>query len=139
MGFDAWFFARLDYQDKNKRMNDKELEWIWRPNSDSLGDDVNIFTHTLYRHYSSPQGMNFDVLDNDAPWINNAHSEDFNAPAEAAILISQIEERADHYLTDDVFMLFGDDFRYMNAFQNYQNMDAMIEYMNANYGDKYHL
>lgn len=40
MGFDAWFFARIDYQDKNKRMNDKELEWIWRPNSDSLGNDV---------------------------------------------------------------------------------------------------
>lgn len=139
MGFDAWFFARIDYQDKNKRMNDKELEWVWRPNSDSLGDDVQIFTHTLYRHYSSPQYMNFDVLDNDAPWINNAHSEDFNAPDEAAKLIAQIEERAQHYLTDDILMLFGDDFRYMNAFQNYQNMDAMIEYMNANHGDKYHL
>ena len=49
----------------------------------------------------------------------------------------RLEERAAHYLTDDVFMLFGDDFRYMNAFQNYQNMDAMIEYMNANFGDKY--
>lgn len=25
----------------------------------------------------------------------------------------------------------------MNAFQNYENMDKMIEYMNANFGDKY--
>lgn len=36
-------------------------------------------------------------------------------------------------------MLFRDDFRYMNAFQNYENMDAMISYMNENYGEKYHL
>jgi lysosomal alpha-mannosidase len=83
--------------------------------------------------------MNFDILDNDAPWINNAHSEDFNAESEAQKLISQIEERRDHYLHDEVLMLFGDDFRYMNAFQNYENMDAMISYMNENYGDKYNL
>jgi alpha-mannosidase len=31
MGFDALFFARLDYKDKEKRMNDKELEYVWRP------------------------------------------------------------------------------------------------------------
>ena len=28
MGFDALFFARLDYQDKNKRMNEKTLEYV---------------------------------------------------------------------------------------------------------------
>ena len=33
-------------------------------------------------------------------------------------------------------MLFGDDFRYMNAMQNYENMDAMIKWMNENYGDQ---
>jgi lysosomal alpha-mannosidase len=36
-------------------------------------------------------------------------------------------------------MLFGDDFRYMNAFQNYENMDAMISYINEHHGDKYNL
>jgi len=48
MGFDALFFGRLDYQDKNKRMNEKSMEWIWMPNEDSLGKDVNIFTHAMY-------------------------------------------------------------------------------------------
>jgi alpha-mannosidase len=28
MGFDAWFFARLDWQDKQKRMNESSLYWI---------------------------------------------------------------------------------------------------------------
>ena len=63
MGFDALFFARIDYQDKNKRMNEKSMEWVWMPSKDKMGTDVNIFTHTLYNHYSSPNGMVFDVLD----------------------------------------------------------------------------
>jgi lysosomal alpha-mannosidase len=33
----------------------------------------------------------------------------------------------------------GDDFRYMNAMQNFENMDAMISYMNENYGDKFNM
>lgn len=33
--------------------------------------------------------------------------------------------------------MFGMDFNYQDAFQNYENMDKMIEYMNANHGDKY--
>lgn len=54
MGFDALFFARLDYKEKEKRLNDKSMEWIWMPNEDSLGKDVNLLTHVLYAHYSSP-------------------------------------------------------------------------------------
>jgi len=40
MGFDAWFFARLDYQDKEKRLNEKEMQFVWRPAADSLGNDT---------------------------------------------------------------------------------------------------
>jgi lysosomal alpha-mannosidase len=65
MGFDAWFFARLDYSDKEKRLNEMEMEFIWMPNEKSLGSDVNIFTHVLYNHYSSPNGYDFDTNDND--------------------------------------------------------------------------
>ena len=73
MGFDALFFARIDFEDKNKRMNEKTLEWVWFPSSKSLGQDINIFTHTLYNSYKSPQGFGFDFLDGDAdtPWIND--------------------------------------------------------------------
>lgn len=38
MGFDAWFFARLDYQDKKKRLREKEMEFIWRSSYDELGN-----------------------------------------------------------------------------------------------------
>jgi len=54
MGFDALFFARIDYGDKDRRSAAKELEWVWRPASETLGDDVQIFTHTLWNMYSAP-------------------------------------------------------------------------------------
>jgi len=47
------------------------------------------------------------------------------------------EERCAHYVTDECFVLFGDDFRYMNAMQNFESMDHMISYMNENFSDKY--
>jgi hypothetical protein len=37
MGFDAWFFARLDYQDKARRLDAKQMEFIWRPMYEHLG------------------------------------------------------------------------------------------------------
>jgi hypothetical protein len=36
-----------------------------------------------------------------------------------------------------MFVLIGEDFRYVNAYQNYLNIDNMIDYMNANYNDTY--
>lgn len=35
MGYDGFFFGRLDYQDRARRMIDKEQELLWRA-SDSL-------------------------------------------------------------------------------------------------------
>lgn len=45
MGFDAWFFARMDATDKQQRMDSGELEWVWFPYNSTLGRDNAIFTH----------------------------------------------------------------------------------------------
>ena len=37
MGFDAWFFGRLDFQDKQKREQEKAKEFIWQPFVSHLG------------------------------------------------------------------------------------------------------
>lgn len=54
MGFDAWFFARLDFQDKERRLNDREMEFVWRPYSKSMGNDLQILSVAFKNHYSSP-------------------------------------------------------------------------------------
>jgi alpha-mannosidase len=38
MGFEAWFFARLDYQDKEQREADKSMNFLWRPFSEHFGN-----------------------------------------------------------------------------------------------------
>ena len=38
MGYDGLFFARLDYQDKVKRLDEKSMEMVWKSNS-NLGDE----------------------------------------------------------------------------------------------------
>jgi len=40
MGFDAMFFARLDYQDKDLRLQDLEMELVWRPFFNTLGSSA---------------------------------------------------------------------------------------------------
>lgn len=34
-------------------------------------------------------------------------------------------------------MQWGGDFRWMNAFDNFQSLDRLIKYTNENYGDKW--
>ena len=67
MGFNSFFFARIDYQDKLKRLNDNTLEMVWRPYQYD-GDKSNyIFTHVNYNFYSPPPGFCYDARCRDEP------------------------------------------------------------------------
>ena len=66
MGFDGFFFARIDYQDMDKRKKDKEMEMIWR-GSPSLGASAEIFTGVLFYGYGPPGGFCWDVFCSDEP------------------------------------------------------------------------
>lgn len=138
MGFDALFFARLDNDDRQQRRDKKEMEFVWMPYPDSLGKDVRLFTHVLYDHYSAPQGFDFEI-DSGNFFLTNKNSKDFNAEEQSQALLKVLDERSKHYLTDDLFVVFGDDFKFKAASWYFGNLDAMIDYVNANYGDKYFL
>jgi len=43
MGFDGMLFGRIDYQDKNKRLNEKSMEFVWESSS-SLGKAIFCMT-----------------------------------------------------------------------------------------------
>lgn len=76
MGYDGLFFARLDYQDKRKRLANKTMEMIWEASANL--DNADIFTSALYNHYSPPSGFCFDVLCDDEPIIDDPRSADNN-------------------------------------------------------------
>lgn len=44
MGYDGFFFGRLDYQDKGRRMRDKELELLWRASESLSPPMADLFT-----------------------------------------------------------------------------------------------
>jgi hypothetical protein len=110
MGFDAWFFARLDSQDKDRRVDTNEMEFVWMPNPESLGKDVNIFTHVLFNHYNAPPNFDFEIDAQDELFIDNPKSLDDNAERKAQDLLQHLDDRASHYMTDEIFCLFGTDF-----------------------------
>lgn len=137
MGFDAWFFARLDDEDKQRRVDTNEMEFVWMPNAQSLGKKTNIFTHVLFNHYEAPPGFTFEIDAGDPQFIANKKSKDFNAEERAQSLLQHLDDRASHYMTDEIFCLFGSDFQYKAGAWNYRNLDAMINYMNEYHGEKY--
>jgi len=60
MGFQAFFFARIDYQDKRYRLENKTMEMIWRPLQYTGDKSTFMFTHVNFYHYSPPPGFCFD-------------------------------------------------------------------------------
>lgn len=119
MGFDAWFYARLDNSDKGKRTDERTLEFVHIPNKESLGSETRIFEHVLWNHYEAPNGFNFDMIDGDVGFIIDPANEDYNAPTRAVELMKELDDRIQHYVTDDILVLFGTDFKYENAYWNY--------------------
>jgi Glycosyl hydrolases family 38 N-terminal domain len=77
MGFDAWFFARIDYQDKESRLESQKMEMVMHP-PQSSGIDSSIFTHVEYYHYEAPPGFNFDHGRSTEPIIDNKKNKAYN-------------------------------------------------------------
>lgn len=135
MGFNAWFFARMDYQDKAKRLADLEMEWIWRPFNESLGSRAEIFTHMMYNHYSAPPGFGFWVFSKIDGVEDDMNLETYNIDSRAQDLHDYIIHMSQHYKTNHIFVPFGDDFKWENAGLSFMNVDKLIKYINENFDD----
>ncbi|KAI7740716.1 hypothetical protein M8C21_023527, partial [Ambrosia artemisiifolia] len=86
VGFDSLFFARMDYQDREKRKNEKTLEIVWQ-GSKSLGSSSQIFTGIFPRHYDPPDGFTFEINDVSPPIQDDHLLFDYN-----------VQERVDDFV-----------------------------------------
>jgi len=103
--------------------------------NESLGESVQIFAHTLYNHYSAPDGFDFDTLnDNYSAFIDDPSLDTYNAPEMAEKLHDWITHQASHYRANNLFVPMGDDFRFQNAHQYCRSSDKLINYFNENVG-----
>ncbi|GFS34385.1 glycosyl hydrolase family 38 protein [Actinidia rufa] len=87
LGFDSLFFARIDYQDRAKRKDEKTLEVVWQ-GSKSLGSSSQIFTGIFPIHYAPPDGFTFEIHDVSPPIQDDALLFDYN-----------VKERVDDFVT----------------------------------------
>ncbi|KAM4594230.1 lysosomal alpha-mannosidase isoform 1-T2 [Fundulus diaphanus] len=131
MGYDGFFFGRLDYQDRNRRMKAKEQELLWRA-SDSLTPPMaDLFTGILPNGYNPPTGFCWDQLCSDDPIRDDPDLEDYNVDDVVQRFLRAAKSQALVYKTNHIIMTMGSDFQYENANLWYKNLDKLIRYVNA--------
>uniref|UniRef100_A0A669EVV8 Alpha-mannosidase n=1 Tax=Oreochromis niloticus TaxID=8128 RepID=A0A669EVV8_ORENI len=131
MGFDGFFFGRLDYQDRARRMRDKEQELLWRA-SDSLTPPMaDLFTGILPNGYNPPEGFCWDQLCSDPPIRDDPDLEDYNVDDVVGRFLVIANSQSTVYKTNHIIMTMGSDFQYENANLWYKNLDKLIHYVNA--------
>jgi len=128
MGFKAFYFARIDYQDKQKRKDGSGLEMVWIPET-SQGIENAMFTHVNYQHYSNPPGFNFDIIGDDNPIQDNIELEGYDVPNRADQFVAWFRQMQTQYKSSDLMHTAGDDFHYMAAHMNFKNYDKLFKYI----------
>lgn len=129
LGFDSVHFARIDYQDRAKRKEDKSLEVIWR-GSKTFGSTSQIFTNAFPVHYSPPNGFGFEIDDFSIPVQDNPHLFDYNVEQRVNDFVAAALVQANVTRTDHIMWTMGDDFQYQYAETWFKQMDKLIHYVN---------
>jgi len=130
MSFDGFFFGRIDYADKNLRLEQKRMELVWR-GSRNLGQASDIFTGVLYNGYNPPKGFCFDQFCTDPPIQDDPRLFDMNVQETVDMFVAITNMQALHYKTKHIILTMGSDFMYENANLWYKNLDKLIKYVNA--------
>lgn len=117
MNFTNHVIDRVDYSLKETWKKEKRLEFRW----------AGLLTHCLADHYSSPESFDFEG----DPFANPPLTPR-NATQRANEFVRIVLERAAYFRTDKLLILMGDDFRYVNANMMFQNIDRLLDAVNAN-------
>ncbi len=117
-GYEAIFFSRLDYLDRNYRRGNQTLEFIWKPPSPN---NESIFTHILSHEYEeikylargarSPQVFKQGLSDKDLQAMEN-----------------YLQKEKSFFKSDEILFQFCGDF--YNPSADYPKMDAMNSHFN---------
>ncbi|XP_068177714.1 lysosomal alpha-mannosidase isoform X2 [Antennarius striatus] len=131
MGFDGFFFGRLDYQDRARRMSDKEQELLWRASDSLMPPVADLWTGILPNGYNPPDGFCWDQSCDDPPIRDDPDLEDYNVNDVVERFIAIANRQASVYKTNHIIMTMGSDFQYENANLWYKNLDKLIHNVNA--------
>jgi len=131
VGFDALFFGRIDYQDRENRLNLNQMEFIWSP-SPSYGASGAVFSGAfLDGNYQPPSGFCYDDMQcSDPPMQDDPSIEGYNVQDRVNAFVYQCYYYANYTEGNNIMMKMGSDFQYQNAVGWFTNLDELIEYVN---------
>ncbi|CAI2734863.1 unnamed protein product [Schistosoma spindalis] len=135
-GFDGVYFQRMDFREKEKRKQLKQLEVLWDTtnihikviNSSSL---YGLFTGMFYDTYCYPPNIELDDTYPDNTIVDNPYIQEYNVDSIVKKFIKYVQTISTAFKTNHIMILMGCDFTYENAHFNYNNMDKLIKYVNA--------
>nr|POF01591.1 putative alpha-mannosidase [Quercus suber] len=127
VGFDSLFFARIDYQDRAKRENEKSLEVIWR-GSKSLD-----FAGAFPDNYETTRNFYFEVNDDSTDSLiiqDDINLFDYNVPQRINEFVAAAVSQANITRTNHIMWTMGKDFNYQYAHTWFRQMDKFLHYVN---------
>lgn len=130
LNFENLVMVRIDFRDKKKRINNKELEFIWKPFDQVSKGKSAIFTHITYGHYSPDDGIFpgfFERYALDSWRIKSLMKKIYN----------HFLEIAKAYRTNEIMFLYGDDFVFSSK-APFQNIEKLMQFFSEHedYKDK---
>ncbi|CEM37133.1 unnamed protein product [Vitrella brassicaformis CCMP3155] len=131
MGFDGWFFARMDYQEKARRVNDRSLEMVMHPRDPSdrmVGGG--IYTMCMADHYCSPPGFCADHVCRDQLIQDDPRLDDYNVEQRATEFLKHVEEYHKAFRTSHLLVPMGCDFTHSDAALNFAESEKLMRYIN---------
>ncbi|XP_019420876.1 PREDICTED: alpha-mannosidase-like [Lupinus angustifolius] len=129
LGFESVHFARIDYQDRDKRKNDKSLEVVWR-GSKTFGSSAQIFANAFPERYSPPDGFQFEVATYFEPIQDDPLLFDYNVEERVEDFIDAAMIQANVTRTNHIMWTMGGDFNYQYAESWFKQMDKLIHHVN---------
>ncbi|RVW45250.1 putative alpha-mannosidase [Vitis vinifera] len=116
VGFDALYFGRIDYQDRDKRKGEKSLE---------------IFAGAFPENYEPPPGGFYFEVNDDSPIVqDDINLFDYNVQDRVNDFVAAAVSQANITRTNHIMWTMGTDFKYQYAHTWFRQMDKLIHYVN---------
>ncbi|EAS02485.2 glycoside hydrolase family 38 amine-terminal domain protein (macronuclear) [Tetrahymena thermophila SB210] len=119
MGFNAQWFARVDYQDFDYRKQNKRLEMVWHPKE--YDEDAYIFSAINYQHYSPPRNFFFE---------RGQQVTQSNVHQKAREFVNYFQQMRQSFQTNHLIHTMGEDFTFSHSEVWFDSIDLLIEYIN---------
>uniref|UniRef100_A0ACD5UGW4 Uncharacterized protein n=1 Tax=Avena sativa TaxID=4498 RepID=A0ACD5UGW4_AVESA len=130
VGFDALYFSRIDYQDREVRKGTKKLETVWR-SSKTFGSSADIFSGIFPINYEPPPGEFYFEVDAESPLVqDDPLLFDYNVEQRVNDFVHAALSQANVTRTNHIMFTMGTDFKYQYAESWFRQMDKLIHYVN---------